>query len=136
MSRILGYWSLLRSLYYIKGDRPSEARMHLEKAKLFLIEEVEFLSAYDARVFIIEGRHEDAQDCLRKSLERASGATDDDKLYIETFCRFTLALYDKNVIAHDLKSQAMKLRAGSNLKRFLPFLSDDAIGRILLSGLR
>src|SRR3546814_200391 len=136
MSRIGVYLNLLCSLYYRNGGSPSEARMHLEKAKLILLDELEVLYAYDARVFIIEGRHEEAKDCLRKTLERVSGSADNDKLYIEKFCKFTLALYDKDVIAQDLKSEAMKLRAGSNLKRFLPFLSDDAIGRVLLRGLR
>ncbi|MGQ7828440.1 hypothetical protein [Altererythrobacter sp. Z27] len=91
----------------------------------------DLMNAYDARLLMLEGRHEAARDRFREVIESVLDSEDVNAAYIERFCRFILALYEQDAKARAMKSEAMKLVAEKKCRRLLPFLSDQSIGSIL-----
>lgn len=131
MKKIFAYFHLFASLYNAKRNMPLPARRHFENASRRLEGDIEFLPAYNARILMMEGRHQKARDCLKAIVQDFNGSSDADKKYIANFSQFHLALYEKDESACAFKAEAMNLDASQSVLNFLPFFSDAAISRIL-----
>ena len=131
MKRILAYIWLFTSLYHVKRNKPHSARKYLNKAFGELEEKVNFVPAYNARILMMEGRHQEARERLYSIIQKVADESVADKKYILKYFQFHLALYEKNEAVRAFKSEAINLNCSGSVKNFLPFFSDDAISRIL-----
>ena len=131
MKMVLIYMRMFISLYYAKRNKPDLSRSHLNSIIGALKDKIDFLTAYNARILMMEGRHQEARECLKSIVQKFSDTSDIDKLYILKYSQFHLALYEKDKVARELKSEAIKLNPRGSVRNFLPFFSDAAISRIL-----
>lgn len=131
MKNIFKYMRLFVSFYYAGRSKPESARKHLDKMLVELEEDVDFLEAYNARILMMEGRHQEARACLQSIVQKFSGTSDADECYMLKYSQFFLAIYRKDEVARELKSEAMDLNPRGSIKNFLPFFSDAAMSRIL-----
>lgn len=106
MLRLIRFFKdLERSIRYAKNGVLSareckkgnlqEARMLLDEAFSVAQDGVPSrILAYDARLMVLEGRHEEAQDRLLECLESLPEDRDADAEYIYLYCKLQLSIYD------------------------------------------
>ncbi|MGQ3230483.1 MAG: hypothetical protein ACT6R2_16525 [Blastomonas fulva] len=131
MKNIIAYYHLFASLYYAKRNKPLQSRRHFENAYRKIEGDIEFIPAYNARILMMEGRHQEARDCLKSIVQSNRDSADLDMRYIFNYSQFHLALYEKDESARAFKAQGMQLPTSQSVKNFLPFFSDAAISRFL-----
>ena len=131
MTNTFAYMRLFVSLYNAKRGNARLARIYLDRALKDIGDKLAFVPAYNARILMMEGRHQEAKELLESVSKTTFGEIDSDEKYIHNYCQFHIELYKKNDDARIFKREAMSLNPRNTVKNFLPFLSDDAISRIL-----
>lgn len=132
IGEILGYFSLTKSLQALeRGDLPL-ARVHADRAISRLQGKLDFIEAFEARVLMLEGRHDEAISILKNISSRLnSQCKDQNILYIFRYCEIWLNLYSSDENAFEIKKSIKLLSPKNSLLKFLPFPSDEKIQKIL-----
>lgn len=128
---LLGFVSLTKSHLSLERGNLPRARHHADKAIARLRGRLDFIEAYDVRVTMREGRHDQAIEMLRNLISVTdAGASEPDAQYIRAYCKLWLDLYTDGQRAIETKKDAERLKVRQSISRFLPLPSDGKIGRI------
>ncbi|MBY8337102.1 hypothetical protein KYN89_08570 [Alteriqipengyuania sp. NZ-12B] len=129
--RLSGYVALFRAHYFTGRNKPANARCAFDKAKARIGTRLDFQAPFDARICILEGRHAEARNRLRECVATLEDRSDDEASYIVLWCQHYLRLYEGSSQAQILKTQTYPLSPPGHIPRFLPFLEDEDIARII-----
>jgi tetratricopeptide (TPR) repeat protein len=131
LNRIAGYISLTKSHLSLERGDLGRARYYADRALAKLRDDLDFIEAYNVRLMMREGRHDQAIETLHHLISISDAhAPDADTQYIHAYCKLWLDLYTDGQQAIETRKNAEKLKVRKSISRFLPLPSDGKIGRI------